>query len=62
MTGIERDAQGPDPTVPEFPPVLDLVAPAIGLIGLVAAGIDGGSPAWLAVTADGHRARRSSGA
>jgi hypothetical protein len=49
MTGIERDAHGPDPTVAEFPPVLDLVAPAIGLLGLVAAGIDGGSPAWLAV-------------
>jgi len=49
MTGIERDGRGPDPTVPEFPPVLDLIAPAIGLVGLIAAGIDGGSPAWLAV-------------
>ena len=49
MTGIERDAHGPDPSVPEFPPTLDLLAPACGLIGLVAAGIDGGSPAWLSV-------------
>ena len=49
MTGIERDAQGPDPSVPEFPPSLDLIAPAFGLIGLIAAGIDGGSPAWLGV-------------
>ncbi len=27
-------------TGPEFPPVLDLVAPAIGVVGLIAAGID----------------------
>ena len=40
-TGIERRrGDGPDPTVPEFPPALDLVAPLIGLVGLVAAGID----------------------
>src|SRR6476659_7801654 len=39
MTGIEREAQGPDASVPEFPPALDLIAPAVGLIGLVAAGI-----------------------
>jgi hypothetical protein len=32
-----------------FDPRLDLVAPAIGLIGLVAAGIDAGDPAWLSV-------------
>ena len=28
-----------DPALPEFPPVLDLVAPLIGVVGLVAAGI-----------------------
>jgi len=39
MTGIDRDADGPLEGVPEFPPALDLVAPAIGVIGLVAAGI-----------------------
>lgn len=34
---------------PEFPPVLDLLAPAIGVFGLVAAGLDAGGTAWLAV-------------
>jgi hypothetical protein len=49
MTGIERDADGPDPDVPEFPPWLDLLAPAIGVAGLVAAGADAGDPVALAV-------------
>lgn len=49
MTGIDRDEQTFDETVPEFPPVLDLIAPLIGAVGLVAAGIDAGSPEWLAV-------------
>lgn len=43
--GIERRtdvADRPDPTVAEFPPVLDLVAPLIGMVGLVAAGVDAG--------------------
>jgi hypothetical protein len=50
-TGIERRSDGrdrPDPSVPEFPPVLDLAAPAIALVGLVAAGAaaaDGGNGA-----------------
>ncbi len=47
MTGIDREAQEFDATVGEFPAWLDLVAPAIGTVGLVAAGIDAGSPAWL---------------
>jgi hypothetical protein len=33
----------------EFPPALDLVAPVVGLVGLVAAGLDAGGPAALAV-------------
>jgi hypothetical protein len=33
----------------EFPPALDLVAPAIGAIGLVAAGVDAGGSTWLSV-------------
>src|SRR5690349_17023062 len=45
MTGIERAADRPDPSVPEFPPVLDLVAPAIGVIGCIAAGVHAGDPA-----------------
>ncbi|CAN5874866.1 hypothetical protein BH23ACT2_BH23ACT2_31160 [soil metagenome] len=49
MTGIDRSEQRFDPAAREFPPGLDLVAPAIGLVGLVAAGIDAGSPAWLSV-------------
>ena len=49
MTGIDREEQRFDRSVPEFPPALDLVAPAIGVIGLIAAGIDAGSPAWLSV-------------
>lgn len=47
MTGIERTGRGDDGLLrdagPEFPPSLDLVAPAIGVIGLVAAGIDAAS-------------------
>lgn len=47
MTGIERDGrvhhEPGDHVGPEFPPALDLVAPAIGLVGLVAAGVDAAS-------------------
>jgi FtsH-binding integral membrane protein len=41
MTGIDRAALADAPLegVPEFPPALDLVAPVIGLVGLVAAGL-----------------------
>jgi hypothetical protein len=39
MTGIDRDADGPLEGVPEFPPALDLVAPLLGVVGLVAAGV-----------------------
>ena len=49
MTGIDREEQRFDVDAPEFPPVLDLVAPVVGLVGLVAGGIDAGSPAWLSV-------------
>jgi hypothetical protein len=49
MTGIDRRPDGPDPDVPEFPPVLDLVAPLVGIPGLVAAGIAAGDPAPLSV-------------
>ena len=40
MTGIERDAAVRVEDAPEFPPVLDLVAPIIGVIGLVAGALD----------------------
>ncbi len=49
MTGIDRDEQQFDADAPEFPPWLDLVPVVIGLVGLVAAGIDAGSPVWLSV-------------
>ena len=49
MTGIDRRPDGTDPEVPEFPPALDLVAPLVGVPGLVAAGIDAGDPALLSV-------------
>ena len=39
MTGIDRDALERDVEAAEFPPALDLVAPAVGVIGLVAAGV-----------------------
>ena len=50
MTGIDRaarDGDGEEDATTrrggrEFPPVLDLVAPLIGVVGLVAAGIDAG--------------------
>ncbi|HCW01267.1 MAG TPA: hypothetical protein DGK99_07645 [Acidimicrobiaceae bacterium] len=48
MTGIDRDARAFDDG-PEFPPHLDLVAPLVGLVGLVAAGLAAGDPAALSV-------------
>ncbi|MCU1462858.1 MAG: hypothetical protein JWO37_2933 [Acidimicrobiales bacterium] len=47
--GIERGDGAPDATVAEFPPWLDLVAPAIGVVGLVAAALADGGPHPLAV-------------
>ena len=49
MAGQSTPGDGPDPAVPEFPPALDLVAPLIGLVGLVAAGVAAGGPDALAV-------------
>jgi hypothetical protein len=49
MTGIDRAADGPLEGVPEFPPTLDLIAPVIGFVGLIAAGINAGDPAALSV-------------
>jgi hypothetical protein len=52
MTGIDREVAETGTMArigPEFPPVLDLVAPVIGVVGLIAAGIAAGGPAPLAV-------------
>jgi hypothetical protein len=40
MTGIDREMIARDASVREFPPLLDLVAPIVGVPGLVAAAID----------------------
>jgi hypothetical protein len=48
-TGPAQDEGTGPPPPREFPPALDLVAPVIGLIGLVAAGVDAGGPHALAV-------------
>lgn len=45
MTGIEREAAEKDTSVDEFDPRLDLIAPVIGLVGLLAAGAQGIDPA-----------------
>ena len=34
----------------EFPPNLDLIAPCIGAIGLIAGAIDAGGPTWLSIS------------
>ena len=49
MTGIDRAEQQFDADQPEFPPELDLIAPAIGLVGVIAGGVVAGSPVWLSV-------------
>lgn len=49
MTGIERNREERDASAAEFPPALDLVAPLIGLIGLIAAGAAAGDPDLLSV-------------
>jgi hypothetical protein len=49
MTGIDRQRAARDVEAPEFPPALDLLAPAIGFVGLLAAGVAAGDPAGLSV-------------
>ena len=49
MTGIEREAAEKDVTAKEFDPRLDLVAPVLGVVGVVAAGLNAGDSPWLAV-------------
>jgi hypothetical protein len=49
MTGIDRHADEPDHDRPEFPPALDLVAPLVGLAGLVVAGVHAGHPVPLSI-------------
>jgi len=49
MTGIDRSEQHFDESVGEFDPRLDLIAPVIGCVGLLAGGLVAGDPAWLSV-------------
>ncbi len=49
MTGIDRAIDGPVDGVPEFPPALDLIAPAIGFVGLIAAADVSGGPFALSL-------------
>ena len=49
MTGIDRAEMTFDESVPEFDPRLDLIAPAIGLVGVIAGGAVAGGPVWLGV-------------
>lgn len=49
MTGIERTDDGRSFEGPEFDPRLDLIAPAFGVVGLVAGGLAAGGPDVLAV-------------
>lgn len=50
MTGIEREVAEKDLTAREFDPRLDLIAPVIGFVGVIAAGLEAGGPSWLAVS------------
>ncbi len=47
MTGIDTLERTKAEDGPEFDPRLDLIAPAFGFVGLVAAGLQAGDPAWL---------------
>ncbi len=49
MTGIDREEQRFDKDAAEFPPALDLVAPAFGAVSLIAAAVHAGGPLWLAL-------------
>lgn len=49
MTGIDRDEVTVDREGREFDPRLDLVAPIVGAVGLVAAGVDAGGNDGLAI-------------
>lgn len=49
MTGIDRDEQRFDKAAPEFSPALDLIAPSLGAVSLIAASVHAGGPLWLAI-------------
>ncbi len=50
---LKQPESSPSPeslsTSKEFPPFLDLLAPACGVVGLIAGAIEAGGPTWLAI-------------
>jgi hypothetical protein len=48
-TGIERHAPDPVEGLREFPPGLDLIAPVVGTVGLIAGAVAAGGPHGLAI-------------
>jgi hypothetical protein len=49
MTGIDRTVADKDADTAEFPPLLDLIPPVVGLVGLVAGGVAAGEPVVLSI-------------
>lgn len=49
MTGIDKEEQRFDDDAPEFRPWLDLLAPALGTVALVAGALHAEGPAWLSI-------------
>lgn len=49
MTGIDLEEQHFDKSGPEFPPVFDLAAAAVGMVGVLGGAIAADGPAWLSV-------------
>ena len=48
-TMLEKPQPKAVPRAKEFPPFLDLLAPACGTIGLIAGSFEAGGPTWLAI-------------
>jgi len=49
MTGIDRAEQRFDRSTAEFPPALDLIAPAFGLAAIIAGALHADGPTWLSL-------------
>ena len=49
MTGIDKDEQRFDADAPEFRPWLDLLAPALGAIAIIAGAVHAEGPGWLSI-------------
>lgn len=49
MTGIDKEEQRFDSDAPEFRPWLDLLAPVLGTIAILAGALHADGPAWLSI-------------